>query len=114
MRISDWSSDVCSSDLRRQDEHVDGRRELVLALQLQVRAELREGQQRAPGTERRPEHRRGARAVLLVAGRGSRTLGTFPDLRTIFSSKRSEETTSELQSIRPIPYAVFCCKKKNY
>src|SRR3546814_6118716 len=32
---------------------------------------------------------------------------------TIFGSKRSEEHTSELQSLMRISYAVFCLKKKN-
>src|SRR3546814_7891002 len=44
---------------------------------------------------------------------------TFKDIRYILEtmggegSKRSEEHTSELQSLMRISYAVFCLKKKN-
>src|SRR3546814_7071112 len=43
------------------------------------------------------------KAILLVAGDKSGG-----------SQKRSEEHTSELQSLMPISYAVFCLKKKNH
>src|SRR3546814_1030895 len=33
--------------------------------------------------------------------------------QTLYKSYRSEEHTSELQSLMRIPYAVFCLKKKN-
>src|SRR3546814_9717269 len=53
--------------------------------------------------------RRGASVVL---GRSIRTLpiGDDDDLRTV--TERSEEHTSELQSLMRISYAVFCLKKK--
>src|SRR3546814_7862591 len=38
--------------------------------------------------------------------------GGCPDLRTV-AQGRSEEHTSELQSLMRISYAVFCLKKKN-
>src|SRR3546814_10885590 len=64
MRISDWSSDVCASDLKQ-----------ILLLSWPTAA-----------------------AVVL-------------NWRS--SAKRSEEHTSELQSLMRISYAVFCLKKKN-
>src|SRR3546814_10428227 len=42
-------------------------------------------------------------------------LSVFPDMRIIFTHRdplRSEEHTSELQSLMRISYAVFCLKKK--
>src|SRR3546814_4914197 len=36
-----------------------------------------------------------------------------PELRLIYNDARSEEHTSELQSLMRISYAVFCLKKKN-
>src|SRR3546814_12858363 len=38
----------------------------------------------------------------------------FTALVTAFSDARSEEHTSELQSLMRISYAVFCLKKKKY
>src|SRR3546814_2762921 len=40
-------------------------------------------------------------------------LNIFPDERVRATLKRSEEHTSELQSLMRISYAVFCLKKKN-
>src|SRR3546814_2490179 len=37
----------------------------------------------------------------------------FTDMRPVAPEERSEEHTSELQSLMRIPYAVFCLKKKN-
>src|SRR3546814_10289154 len=98
MRISDWSSDVCSSDLGRvaggiEDAHV-GEGDLVVAV---------------------------GRAVAAPAGKGIIGHGSgspfqqghvVVSLRPPSSSRRSEEHTSELQSLMRISYAVFCLKKK--
>src|SRR3546814_9819454 len=112
MRISDWSSDVCSSDLlaarrgglprptvrnarrRGHDPRASGRcaRRNGLLEQLSQR---RRRQQR-----RRPAPPRDARARLAYHAAGRR-------------DERSEEHTSELQSLMRISYAVFCLKKKN-
>src|SRR3546814_6009134 len=100
MRISDWSSDVCSSDLQRgRLRH--GARGAGLR-----RVEPR-GRGRGSGEEdvhpRIPQPPRCDRAVQLSAARGRRARG----------GERSEEHTSELQSLMRISYAVFCLKKKN-
>src|SRR3546814_5375043 len=50
----------------------------------------------------------GPLAVLPFAGGRSSIVWTLPDAR----AARSEEHTSELQSLMRIPYAVFCLKKK--
>src|SRR3546814_6548270 len=55
--------------------------------------------------------------LLVVAGfAGWRAQRSYGDIRTALRSdltKRSEEHTSELQSLMRISYAVFCLKKKN-
>src|SRR3546814_8124399 len=121
MRISDWSSDVCSSDLIMGDpldlvalpnkgaclsddhaEHFDGGGIFV----------------------DRQRHRRAGRLVNVVDHPGLGNLATdqrpdlfgeilAPDRGDAARSRRSEEHTSELQSLMRISYAVFCLKKKN-
>src|SRR3546814_4908514 len=87
MRISDWSSDVCSSDLRKA---AYGKR-LDIPSGTAVRFE--------PGQ---------SREVSLIPYRGGRTVIGFRAMVT----GRSEEHTSELQSLMRISYAVFCLEKK--
>src|SRR3546814_5076562 len=100
MRISDWSSDVCSSDLRIQPEIDAGivritRRALpVLHRDATVIEGARHFQNRDVGY---------ARAGI----QGHR----HPVVRAVRAG-RSEEHTSELQSLMRISYAVFCLKKK--
>src|SRR3546814_5214743 len=123
MRISDWSSDVCSSDLA--------------------------GWKRQPGREGRQPHRRGAgRRLGCLRRRQSLRLPCFPRcpggkrlgerrdrlaaaasgvavtgrerparLRAALSEesllrRRPEEHTSELQSLMRIAYAAVCLKKQ--
>src|SRR3546814_2391483 len=120
MRISDWSSDVCSSDLQPFF------RRLGLALRLQfglgsehrmLDAELaevgadhvhhRRDRDRAEGDEPFAF----GRADIFVAIFGSERLAD--GLQIVAGIERSEEHTSELQSLMRISYAVFCLKKKN-
>src|SRR3546814_1615341 len=99
MRISDWSSDVCSSDLAA----VHLRAELIITV---VGQQLEITRQSV------------ARLGLDAFGGQFARLGddvvrqieyTVPFLDV----ERSEEHTSELQSLMRISYAVFCLKKKN-
>src|SRR3546814_7401319 len=127
MRISDWSSDVCSSDLDHfaikldigtldreryrlaetgssithhprqcREQRVDflhpGPRDGV--------AHLGDGE-RQP-FERRIDQRIGIGVVAQTAG------------KLVARQHRSEEHTSELQSLMRISYAVFCLKKKKH
>src|SRR3546814_5971868 len=100
MRISDWSSDVCSSDLAggqqllAVEDRVGAGGE---AQRLQLVAHLL-----APGGQ--PHHRPGHGD----AGDGDRA----HELERIQLRGRSEEHTSELQSLMRISYAVFCLEKK--
>src|SRR3546814_2330137 len=91
MRISDWSSDVCSSDLA-----VGGPAARHCHRQLDRRAaSLARGAAR-PGEE-----------CEAADPRYSAHAGNF------HHPARSEEHTSELQSLMRISYAVFCLKKKS-
>src|SRR3546814_10820162 len=116
MRISDWSSDVCSSDLITPGYKI-GKDGLEKYFQEMLKGEP------------------GARRVEVTArGKVVRDLSTQPDVqgktvhltidaglqeyvarrmgRESGAAVRSEEHTSELQSLMRISYDVFCLKKK--
>src|SRR3546814_1277641 len=105
MRISDWSSDVCSSDLRlvalrRQNARAEQARpiaENVALTNLRFRYEI-------SGDD--PPWR-----PVRAWDDGSKVYIEFP-ARLDQGEARSEEHTSELQSLMRISYAVFCLKKK--
>src|SRR3546814_10821790 len=100
MRISDWSSDVCSSDLQLLQRLNEARR--VPAVDDAVIATDRE------------VHAFGADDIVALEHRPLDDLvgADDRDLRAV-DHRRSEEHTSELQSLMRISYAVFCLKKKN-
>src|SRR3546814_7146637 len=98
MRISDWSSDVCSSDLALDVHRGDllGRLDVVACREaLQV------------------ERGRNRVDIALLFQRGRRGAVQRGDEHVAARDRlRSEEHTSELQSLMRISYAVFCLKKK--
>src|SRR3546814_6855044 len=111
MRISDWSSDVCSSDLG-VDVGEHAAHDMAFALH-------------ALGADDRARRARlGHRAVAAVVvvnvdrrvrQRGAEAGDRLPNrgfLVVAGQQDRSEEHTSELQSLMRISYAVFCLKKK--
>src|SRR3546814_10075650 len=99
MRISDWSSDVCSSDLF--DAFVHTQRRLGVGHVMPM----------AGDDVRRQQHVQGLAGDLLSAIAEQRLGRAVVDGDT--EALRSEEHTSELQSLMRISYAVFCLKKKN-
>src|SRR3546814_6155647 len=112
MRISDWSSDVCSSDLTRQACRMD-------FAPCRNRASLHRGPIRLttqPATCMPTS--RSCLAQVRHTHRSPRSIGCLsegeghPYAHSLRSSVRSEEQTSELQSLMRIQYAVFCLKKK--
>src|SRR3546814_7899368 len=112
MRISDWSSDVCSSDLHHalaapavEVQHPAGDRE-------QRHSEAGDHEQHhATGAEEAAAMQRehaGADLLSPVAV----VVALVRDRLQRPAVERSEEHTSELQSLMRISYAVFCLKKK--
>src|SRR3546814_1457844 len=113
MRISDWSSDVCSSDLT-----------IAARLKLSNAERKRLAAAQAPIDEATSEalaYRRGANGAvdaLLLAdspAEAARIADWAPPGLPIGGGAlvRSEEHTSELQSLMRNSYAVFCLKKNN-
>src|SRR3546814_9039309 len=102
MRISDWSSDVCSSDL---PEH--GR----LAGTRKAGDEQQTG--RGGGVHAAGASRSSASRILIGADASKAERWSAGSGWPAIVSTRSEEHTSELQSLMRISYAVFCLKKKN-
>src|SRR3546814_2755951 len=113
MRISDWSSDVCSSDLRR---HRLGRHHGADQGLAAGALPAREGIVLPAWGFRHRAAGGGAAAVRRAAGPGADRAGAagarLPDRAGRLCQLRSEEHTSELQSLMRISYAVFCLKKK--
>src|SRR3546814_3630767 len=137
MRISDWSSDVCSSDLpspcltgksggfRRlaavyvqcnitlldfspRKAHLALHRRLVIARRICLLARL--------SLIRDPSYPSNFRLLQVRVDDGNALTGVFACLDGSSARRRrtlrSEEHTSELQSLMRISYAVFCLKKK--
>src|SRR3546814_6910704 len=105
MRISDWSSDVCSSDLDPGGWWVRP----AAAVQRAPSAP-------APVPAAFANHRKSFLRGSSIALGQSPAPPTAVQPATEHSRRRlrrSEEHTSELQSLMRISYAVFCLKKKN-
>src|SRR3546814_4751278 len=128
MRISDWSSDVCSSDLHHCD--------VALEVQQGVIAQIvRRAQRVRPFEQTRAAHRQRVRreqfvgdvAGVVAIAEADRDVAAIEQVAALIVHPgrrgveavcrldhdiRSEEHTSELQSLMRISYAVFCLKKK--
>src|SRR3546814_7025082 len=105
MRISDWSSDVCSSDLLESLEICP------------ITSAVRDAAFRITVE---PDNANGLRVLsqvmvdklsTLPRSKISKPFGRLDDER-MKAVDRSEEHTSELQSLMRISYAVFCLKTK--
>src|SRR3546814_3999199 len=115
MRISDWSSDVCSSDLE-----VHGNAPVICSDQMWMR------ESSPPDEASGGWGNRQATASSSMPSLSQRFTGTSQKLSiglppmlskarldpAIFATARSDEHTSELQSLMRSSYAVFCLKKK--
>src|SRR3546814_6296459 len=136
MRISDWSSDVCSSDLPARHAGIDALFQYSLA---KVGAHLprrdgdvdrrfrRQPEAAQPAPRHRPQVGLAQRVFLQHRAAGGVDLVQRIRDRHVMDprrgeqapvvvgqAERSEEHTSELQSLMRISYAVFYLKKKTY
>src|SRR3546814_10671787 len=129
LRISDWSSDVCSSDLADR-EHAHAPREIRprkpesdVENQARIEPRFRRAEQEAQDVEHlgrsgegEPQrlHADDTPVPVLAPGMGKTKTGRLwvyvRDERP--HGGRSEEHTSELQSLMRISYAAFCLNKK--
>src|SRR3546814_8063694 len=134
MRISDWSSDVCSSDLHTRLEAADPPIDTELQQQWldaqgpsvpELEAWLDEQAPRfdvvafftylyATTTVGLPVAARHTATALVPCAHDEPPLAlhAFDRVAHLADSLRSEEHTSELQSLMRISYAVFCLNKK--
>src|SRR3546814_2314970 len=127
MRISDGSSDVCSSDLVRgiaaaqealfAEAPADIAGQIATwfpAIERAALARMIEGY-RASGVWARSPALPAATFVRLKASllSGGLIAWDVPYNRAVDDAVRSEEPTSALQSLMRISYAVFCLTKKN-
>src|SRR3546814_9866926 len=109
MRISDWSSDVCSSDLAMAGDASNDTRIISALFDLDAR-----------GFQAEEFRESAAHAIEKIASRKAdideaivEILVSWLKVATLsIEEGRSEEQTSELQSLMRISYAVFCLKKK--
>src|SRR3546814_4249923 len=113
MRISDWSSDVCSSDLNVGCNEQRPPRPAPAAEGYAGQAA------REPPVDLAACRACGPLSGTIVLDRGGGRMPAGRLLRrahareAVVQPARSEEHTSELQSLMRISYAVFCLKKKN-
>src|SRR3546814_7620084 len=129
MRISDWSSDVCSSDLG----DIEGECVRFVGAQRRAHEQLREVREKIPAGTPSDIAAFIDTHILMLDDRSitDATIGyirsqhinaeaalrkTRDALIAVFEQMddRSEEHTSELQSLMRISYAVFCLKKKQH
>src|SRR3546814_5762514 len=95
MRISDWSSDVCSSDL------------------LSLHARMKHAEEGDDAASLDYGLTTIGRREINIEAAVSRCSGMPEYVFVHPEAHRSEEHTSELQSLMRISYAVFCLKKNN-
>src|SRR3546814_6033175 len=118
LRISDWSSDVCSSDLVGRSDHPDAavRFGQVLPVHQPVDGVPRIGDVIDLGRVERAD-RRPVDDIVALRPIFAADILINADIAVLHENlvgKRSEEHTSELQSLMRISYAVFCLKKKSH
>src|SRR3546814_982741 len=117
MRISDWSSDVCSSDLVAADDVPP-----IAIRQRSPAGSLLPGLGSSRRMPKVPLAASKTRSMTLTCARYSPPTGSSGKIVTqspsftvpsweIGEKTRSEEHTSELQSLMRISYAVFCLNK---
>src|SRR3546814_4859767 len=114
MRISDWRSDVCSSDLERRAGEVLKQIEPEDLLKFGL---IPEFVGRLPVIATLEDLDVDALVKILGEPKNAlvkqyKKLFDLEEVGLTFTDDRSEEHTSELQSLMRISYAVFCFKKQ--
>src|SRR3546814_9050966 len=128
MRISDWSVDVCSSDLLTRDAQAKAEEEVLDLVEVSPNAEppvckimdygkyLYQKDKASHAAKKKQKQIQ----IKEIKFRPTTEDGDYQTkLRSITrfldegDKVRSEEHTSELQSLMRISYAVFCLKKTN-
>src|SRR3546814_5153622 len=127
MRISDWSSDVCSSDLHPAAGGAPGRhaapdRPPAIRRGAAVASDRKRERHPRPASRRAGHRPAPAAAHARDPGGGTRAMNQQADISRegdfyvpafevrVRGRRRSEEHTSELQSLMRISSAVFCLK----
>src|SRR3546814_8658653 len=113
MRISDWSSDVCSSDLVHQGAIEDSGTTIAehrVDPLGQIALRRRADDQRT--TETKPRKLIAERSQATRREYRSSWIGLVSETQLHLNLSRSEDHTSELPSLMRISYAVFCLTKK--
>src|SRR3546814_5037028 len=123
MRISDWSSDVCSSDLailRIDPKHPEPRQvdrtvsEIAAANGGRYDVDIHLRHDPSASASFAETHVRRLEAIRRVTGGVEREPdGTWVIAPDHLERARSEEHTSEPQSLIRTSYVVFCLKKRN-
>src|SRR3546814_2358486 len=122
MRISDWSSDVCSSDLhtaKRVFDRLRDERGFTGGYTI-IKDYMRERDQRRQEVfvplSHPPGHGQAdfGEAMVVIGGVERKAHFFVLDLPHSDGCYRSEEHTYELQSLMRISYAVFCLKKTKH
>src|SRR3546814_9953211 len=121
MRISDWSSDVCSSDLGRVYRHIHRKGgggdiapfSVPRASAAGIGDDLHLLPRRQAAVRRQPVEHLEPLGLIIAVGHAPRETRhrIARSHRHHIDAPRSEEHTSELQSLMRISYAVFCLTK---
>src|SRR3546814_4377857 len=114
MRISDWSSDVCSSDLIASADG-DGRfllNQVETLFSVTIEKPLDPAELAQFLHRRMPVYDKGGDGHYNLISALHKALRGSDAQASLYWLARSEEHTSELQSLMRISYAVICLKKK--
>src|SRR3546814_4616465 len=119
MRISDWSSDVCSSDLQLKLGSAVVDADITLYDQPRIVADIQLAQTHVRSVDIavgrvKVDYRNGSGPLSALNGgpSGSAATSALPrsGRASAISQPRSDEHTSELQSLMRTSYDVFCLK----
>src|SRR3546814_2858125 len=113
MRISDWSSDVCSSDLAEVADLMIGQNNFTAVFaRVLLAATPKEQLAKPPGKAVKSTEPPNSQQLARMERELVILQTRIKSVEENYGIDRSEEHTSELKSLMRISYAVFCLKKK--